>query len=571
MRSHRPYLENMSRKSDEFSVALAQLNPVVGDLEGNLKRARKALRKARELNADLVVLPELFLAGYPLEDLARSAGVADAVAKTARRLAKETADGSPAVLVGAPWRKGERLLNAALLLRDGDVAEVRAKTRLPNYGPFDEKRIFDPDDVPQEPIEIEGVLVGAPLCEDAWISDPCRELKAKGAEFFAVMNGSPYSRGHAERRMDALRARVAENNAPFVYVNQVGGQDELVFDGRSFVLDAEGRLALALPAWREDVVVSRWRRRADRTWTPLNDVENVVEASDSDGLRDDWLACVAGTRDYVRKSGFERVVLGLSGGVDSALVAALAVDALGADNVLAATMPYLHTSPESLADAEETARRLGIELRTIPLASAADGLLAALKAADVLLADAALENLQARARGTILMGLANAQERLLLSTGNKSEMSVGYATLYGDMNGAFNPIKDVYKTRVYALARMRNAQRPEGCLGKVGEIIPPRVLSKPPSAELRPDQRDDDSLPPYDVLDPILKALVEDDLDDASIVALGIDPDLVERTRSLLLASEHKRRQAPPGPRLTLRHLARDRRMPIVNRWRGRP
>ena len=546
-------------------IALAQANPVVGDIEGNLDKARRLRGEAARRGADLVVFPELFIAGYPPEDLVLKPAFVAACRRALETLAEETADRGPAVLIGAPWRDGEKLHNSMVLIDGGMIAAVRHKVELPNYGPFDEKRVFAPGPHPG-PLDIRGVRFGVPICEDIWVADVCETLMETGAEMLIVANGSPYWHDKPSLRESVAVARVVETGLPLLYVNQVGGQDELVFDGASFALNGDRTLAVQMPAFGEAVEVSEWARRGGG-WHCVAG----PRVANPDGPTSDWLACVLGLRDYVEKNRFPGVVLGLSGGIDSAVCATIAVDALGPDRVHCVMLPYRYTSEGSLADAAQCADALGVRYDTIPIAAPVEGFEAALKPLfDGRARDVTEENLQARARGTILMAISNKFGSMVVTTGNKSEMSVGYATLYGDMNGGFNPIKDLYKTEVYALARWRNENRPDGVLGPRGVVIPESIITKAPSAELREDQTDQDTLPPYDILDGILKRLVEREMGHGEIVAEGYDEALVSRIENMLYIAEYKRRQAAPGVKITEKSFGRDRRYPITNRFRDR-
>lgn len=545
-----------------LKIALAQLNPIVGDVAGNEAKARSARAEAARLGADIVMFTELFLAGYPAEDLVLKPAFQDACRAALERLARETADGGPAMLVGLPWRDNGNLYNAYALLDQGAIT-VRFKVDLPNYGPFDEKRIFEPGPLPG-PVNFRGIRLGLPICEDIWSGDVVECLAETGAEILLVPNGSPYWRGKTEERFNIAASRVTESGLPLVYLNEMGGQDELVFDGASFTLNADCALACQLPAYEETVALTVWEK-GEGGWVcrsaPLATVEEGDEA--------DYAACVLGLRDYVEKNRFPGVVLGLSGGIDSALCAAMAVDALGAERVHCIMLPYRYTSSESLQDAEACARALGTRYDTVPIAPAVEGFEDLLKP---LFAgkprDITEENLQSRARGTILMSISNKFGPMVVTTGNKSEMSVGYATLYGDMNGGFNPIKDLYKMEVYRLSALRNRWKPKGALGPDGIVIPENILSKAPSAELRENQKDQDSLPPYPVLDDILRGLVEDELRVSEIVARGHDLETVKKVERLLYIAEYKRRQSAPGVKVTRKNFGRDRRYPIVNRFR---
>jgi len=510
----------------------------------------------------------LFIAGYPPEDLVLKPAFQAACRAAVEQLARETADGGPALLVGTPWLDGGKLYNAVALLDGGRIAALRFKVNLPNYGVFDERRVFAPGPLPG-PVNFRGVRLGLPICEDIWTEWGDYEnviecLAETGAELLIVPNGSPYWREKGEVRLNVAVARVAEQKLPMIYVNQVGGQDELVFDGVSFGLQADCSLAFELTAFHEALVTTRWRRQ-NGAWR-CTDGPKVAAL---EGDQADYTACMLGLRDYVNKNGFPGVVLGLSGGIDSALCAALAVDALGPERVRCLMLPYKYTVQRSLDDAAACAKALGVHYETLPIAPAVEGFERQLKAAfDALPRDVAEENLQARARGTTLMAVSNKFNLMLVTTGNKSEMSVGYATLYGDMNGGFNPIKDLYKIEVFRLARLRNAWKPAGALGPSGVVIPEDILVRPPTAELRENQKDEDSLPPYAVLDPILERLVEREEPVAAIVAAGFDRDIVMRVERMLNIAEYKRRQAAPGVKVTLKNFGRDRRYPITNRFR---
>jgi NAD+ synthase len=551
------------RPADRLAIALAQLNPIVGDVSGNLERARKARAQARHDGADAVAYPELFIAGYPPEDLVLKPAFQAACRAAVETLAPETGDGGPAVLIGTPWVEDGKLYNAYALLADGRVEAIRFKVDLPNYGVFDEKRVFVAGP-PPGPITIKGIRLGIPICEDIWGPDVVECLAETGGEILLVPNGSPYWRGKSDERLNIAVNRVVESGLPLIYLNMVGGQDELVFDGVTFALNADRSVAFQLPAFREAVVTTHWRR-AQGVWRCAPGSIAASEEPD----QADYTACMVGLRDYVGKNGFNGVVLGLSGGIDSAVVAALAADAIGVDRVRCVMLPYRFTSRESLDDAAGLARALGVRFDIVPIERAVQGLEATL--AGVFAGaprDVTEENLQARARGTILMAISNKFGLMVVTTGNKSEMSVGYATLYGDMNGGFNPIKDLYKTEVYRLARLRNSWKPEGALGPSGAIIPQNILTRAPSAELRENQTDQDTLPPYDVLDQILERLVEREEPLATIIAAGFDRDTVMKVERMLSLAEYKRRQAAPGVKVTLRNFGRDRRYPIVNRFR---
>ncbi|MGE0629443.1 MAG: NAD+ synthase [Hyphomicrobiaceae bacterium] len=548
--------------TNSLRIALAQLNPVVGDIAGNVEKARRAHADAKALGADIVALPELFIAGYPPEDLVRKPAFAQAVLAATEALARNITDG-PGMLVGTLWPDGDKLYNAAVLIDRGRIEAVRTKVDLPNYGVFDEKRVFDVGALPS-PINFRGVRIGAPVCEDIWKDEVIECLAECGAELLLVINGSPFDITKPDVRMNIAVARVTESGLPLAYVNQVGGQDELVFDGASFVLNADCSLAVQMPAWCEKITVTEWTRGPEG-WTCTPGEKAVLEEDDAAAYQ----ACMLGTRDYVDKNGFPGVVLGLSGGIDSALVAALAVDALGPRRVHCVMLPYRYTSSDSLDDAAQCAKALGCRYDTVPIAGPVEGFMDALQPMFAgTNPDTTEENLQSRSRGTMLMAVSNKFGSMVLTTGNKSEMSVGYATLYGDMNGGFNPIKDLYKMRVYALARWRNANIPAGAKGPGGIVIPERIITKAPSAELKENQTDQDSLPPYPVLDDILACLVEQELPVTSIIERGHPEETVRRVERMLYIAEYKRRQAAPGVKITSRNFGRDRRYPITNRFR---
>ncbi|KAA5600337.1 NAD+ synthase [Blastochloris sulfoviridis] len=546
-----------------LAIALAQLNPTVGDIAGNAEKVRRARAEAAAGGAEIVLFSELFLAGYPPEDLVLKPAFLAACRAAIAALASETADGGPALIVGTPWVEAGRLHNAVAVLDGGAIVALRFKADLPNYGVFDEKRVFVPGPLP-EPVELRGARIGLPICEDIWGPEPVAHLAAAGAEILLVPNGSPYRRTVAEQRRAVVAVRISESRLPLAYLNQVGGQDELVFDGASFVLNADRAPAAQLAAFAETVALTRWTRTATgwRCWQGPN---AGVPAEDEAN----YAACVLGLRDYVDKNRFPGVVLGLSGGIDSALCAAMAVDALGPERVHCVMLPYRYTSNQSLSDAADIATRLGVRYDIVPIAPAVEGLEAALKP---LFAgrprDVTEENLQSRARGTILMSVSNKFGSMVVTTGNKSEMSTGYATLYGDMNGGYNPIKDLYKTEVWRLSRLRNRWKPAGALGPDGEVIPDAIIDRPPTAELKDNQTDQDTLPPYEVLDDILERLVEKEMPIADIAAAGHDVETVRRVERMLMLAEYKRRQAAPGVKVTEKNFGRDRRYPITNRFR---
>jgi NAD+ synthase len=549
---------------DRFKLALAQLNPTVGAVEANLAGAREARAAAARDGADLVLFSELYIAGYPPEDLVLKPSFVAACGSAVEALAADTADVGPAVLIGTPWAQDGAVYNAVALLDRGRVETVRLKHVLPNYGVFDEARVFAPGPVPG-PVNFRGVRLGVPICEDIWRDEVPECLVETGAEMLLVPNGSPWERDKPDLRLNITVARVTETGLPLVYLNQIGGQDELVFDGASFALNADRSLALQLPAFEPAVVTVEWQR-AGAGWRVSGPVAPLDE-----GACSVWRACVLGLRDYVDKNRFPGVVLGLSGGIDSAVVAAMAVDALGAERVHCVMLPYRYTASESLEDAHACAVALGCRYDVVPIEAPVAGFNAALEPLFAGLEPGVTEeNIQSRSRGTLLMAISNKLGSMVLTTGNKSEMSVGYATLYGDMNGGFNPIKDVYKSEVYALARFRNQQRSDGSLGPEGRVIPERIMTKVPTAELRENQTDQDTLPPYDALDAILEDLVEHELSVAEVAAKGFDRATVERVQQMLYTAEYKRRQAAPGVKITRKNFGRDRRYPITNGFRDR-
>ncbi len=549
--------------TDHLKIALVQRNPIVGDVAGNAALIRAARAEAAAAGADLVLFSELFLVGYPPEDLVLKPAFQEAVAQTMRALAAETADGGPAMLIGAPWLDKEQIHNAMLLCDGGQIAAMRYKHDLPNYGVFDEKRVFTAGPMPG-PVNFRGLRLGIPICEDIWQPDVVECLAETGAEILLVPNGSPYEVDKADQRMNRAVARVTESRLPLVYVNQYGGQDELVFDGGSFVLNADCSLPVQMPHWREGLVITRWTREtsgwrcaAGERVAPLDEMENIYQAM------------MLGLRDYVNKNRFPGVLLGLSGGIDSALSAAVAVDALGAERVRCVMMPYIYTAQESLDDAAECAKLLGVRYDIVSIKPAVDAfkqMLAPLFAGRE--PDITEENMQSRARGLLLMALSNKFGEMVLTTGNKSEVSVGYATLYGDMCGGYNALKDIYKMTVFALSRWRNQHHPAGALGPSGRVIPENIITRPPTAELRADQKDEDSLPPYAQLDDILDCLVEQEMSVAQVVARGHPIEVVRRIQHLLYIAEYKRRQAAPGVKISRKIYGRDRRYPITNRFR---
>ena len=546
--------------TDQLTIALAQLDPTVGRIDSNLVKLRGARAKAAAAGADLILTSELYVCGYPPEDLVRKPLFVAEIRDAVENFVRETEDGGPAVLLGTPWVEGDRLHNSQILIESGTITAARHKHDLPNYGVFDEKRVFDAGPLPG-PVNFRDVRIGVPVCEDIWTPDVIECLAETGGEIILVPNGSPFEAGKADVRLHHTVARVVESGLPLAYLNQVGGQDELVFDGASFVMNADRTLAWQMAAWREDLAITRWRR-GGRVWSCDTGMHAPIEVD----LEAIYQAMTVGLRDYVNKNGFPGVILGLSGGIDSAISAAVAVDALGPDRVHCVMMPSPYTSEESLEDAAEAARLLGTKIDTISIGPAMQAfgemLSEYFEGTDSGIAE---ENIQSRSRGLALMALSNKFGAMVLSTGNKSEMSVGYATLYGDMCGGYSVLKDVYKSTVFALSRWRNGQKPRGSLGPTGVVIPDRIITKAPSAELKPGQVDQDSLPPYAELDAILESLIEDEASIDKIVAKGYVRETVLRTWQLLDRAEYKRRQAPPGVKIGYRAFGRDRRYPITN------
>jgi NAD+ synthase len=548
-------------------IALAQIDPTVGAVADNAALITHVYREAAQQDVDLVVFPELCIAGYPPEDLVLKPAFQRACRTAVEELAAVTA-GGPAMLVGTPWVDGGKLYNAAVMLAGGEVATWRAKHVLPNYGVFDEVRVFAEGPVPGPvPFALrDGAMVrlGVLVCEDMWVEDVAEALEECGAELLVVINGSPFDVEKTEVRLQQAVARVTETALPLAYVNQVGGQDELCFDGASFVLDGDRSLRAQASSFKRDLLVTEWSPDAAGWSCARARIEPPL-----DRLEAMYGAMVLGLRDYVAKNGFPGVVLGLSGGIDSALSAAVAVDALGPERVHTLVLPSRYTSQASLEDARGCAQALGCRLDAMdiePAVGALNDTLAPLFAGRA--PDTTEENIQSRVRGILLMAVSNKLGPMLLTTGNKSEMSVGYATLYGDMAGGYSVLKDVYKTAVFELARWRNRHRPAGALGPAGPVIPERIIEKPPSAELAEDQKDEDSLPPYDVLDGILHGLVEEEQHVDELIARGFDGDVVRKVVNLLDLAEYKRRQAPPGVKVTQKAFGRDRRYPITNAFR---
>ena len=558
----------MNQPLTHITLALAQMNPTVGDLAGNATRIIEQTQQAARDGADLVLFPEMALIGYPPEDLVLVPAFRRAAMEAAQMVATQTANFSCDIIFGSLWEEEGHIYNASVLASKGLLTVVRTKYNLPNYGVFDEKRVFETGASPTI-LHWRGIKLGVLICEEVWDVALAKELASQGAEIILVQNASPYHIGKASQRAAVVNAAVKETHLPIVYLNLVGGQDELVFDGRSYVVDAAGRDVARLPAFVEALAITQWEKNA-HGWHFANG-PMVDTKSDEETI---YHALVLGLRDYVAKNKFPSIVLGLSGGIDSGLTAAIAADALGADKVHTIRLPSPFTSDNSLDDAEQLAQALGIRMDTIPITPLVD---AARQTLSPLFegrhADTTEENIQARLRGLLLMAVSNKFGSMVLTTGNKSEMSVGYATLYGDMCGGFSVLKDVYKTTVTKLSHWRNGLQPEqltavGFLGAAGEVIPLNMITKPPTAELRPNQRDEDSLPPYEVLDAILRGLIERQLSVSELVAEGMDKPVVERIARLVVGAEYKRRQSAPGVKITPMAFGRDRRWPITNAWK---
>ena len=545
--------------TDKLTIALAQMNQRVGDLDGNSEAMLEVRRKTA--SADLLVCPELQLTGYPPEDLVLKPEFVRRTMQAAERLVDATAEPGPAMLIGTIVHEAGQNYNAVLLADGGKVIGRTLKRELPNYGTFDEKRVFAPGPLP-EPIDFRGVKLGIPICEDIWQERVCAHLAHAGAELLLVPNGSPYELDKDDHRQRLVRSRAVSTGLPIVYVNRTGGQDEVVFDGSSFVMHPDGDLVVQMPDWDEALLITEWQREAGG-WRCQTRAEHRLDPYPEDIYR----AMMVGLGDYVARNGFPGVILGLSGGIDSALSAAIAADALGPDRVWGVMMPSRYTSETSLEDARENAKLLGCRHDVISIAPAVEAFGSMLEEAfagqDPGLAE---ENIQARLRMVTLMSLSNKFGPMLLTTGNKSEMSVGYATLYGDMAGGYSVLQDAYKTTVFALSKWRNRVKPEGSLGPDGPVMPARIITKPPTAELRPDQKDEDSLPPYSLLDRVLEGLIDREDSVKEIAdATGADIDLVASIEKMVLRAEYKRRQVPPGVKIGSRNFGRDRRYPISN------
>jgi NAD+ synthase len=548
--------------TDEFKLTMAQLNACVGDFEGNLKKARDAFYLACKEGADMLVLPEMFLTGYQVQDLVQKKAFIDDAQNKLIEFAKECSDG-PTIGIGVPFQDAGKLYNAYAILQDGGILTQICKHHLPNYKVFDEKRVFDSGEI-HGPYVVNGVRIGSPICEDAWFPDVCETLEETGAEILITPNGSPYYRGKFDKRISLMVSRAVENRLPLAYLNLVGGQDDQVFDGGSFVINSNGALALQMPLFEENIETITFKR-THNGWV----ADEGKKASYPDHWEQDYHVMVLALRDYMEKTGFKKAVLGMSGGIDSALVAAIACDALGSENVRLVMLPSKYTSKNSLDDATNCAKLLGAKIQKIPISESFNSVLETLEPIfDGLDEDTTEENIQSRLRGLLLMSLSNKFNEMLLTTGNKSEVSVGYSTIYGDMAGGYNPIKDLYKVRVFETSRWRNKNYFPWMKGSKGVVIPSEIIEKPPTAELRNNQKDSDSLPDYEILDGILEMLMDNDASVADCVAAGYERRVVQQIEKLLYLSEYKRFQSAPGARLSLKAFWLDRRYPIVNKWR---
>jgi len=550
---------------NEISIYLAQLNPTVGAIRTNCEKIAAAYAAAEADGADLILTPELSVTGYPLEDLVLKPQFVREARTAVEGLAEITSgEGEPGLIVGCPWIEKGRLYNAVLLLEAGEIQEIRYKCKLPNYGVFDEKRVFEPGQ-PPEPMNFRGLKLGVMICEDMWSTDVTQTVKNAGAEILLVPTCSPFELEKHEERQVHARARVVESGLPLIFCNQICGQDELVFDGASYVISADGSVPVQMHSWSEAGLLTNWSKATGEMECLTREAQPIP-----DRLTTIYQAMMLGLRDYVIKNRFPGVILGLSGGIDSALSAAVAVDALGPDRVHCVMMPSQYTSGESVSDAEKNAKALGVVYDTIAIKPGIEAFVEMLgptfKGTE---ADTTEENIQSRLRGLILMSMSNKFGNMVLTTGNKSEMSVGYATLYGDMCGGYSVLKDVYKLDVFALSSWRNENVPSRALGPSGEVIPVNIITKPPTAELREDQKDEDSLPPYEALDDMLRCLVDQEMSVAEVVARGHEASEVARIEHLLYIAEYKRRQAPPGVKITRKNFGRDRRYPITNGFRS--
>jgi NAD+ synthase len=548
------------RMTKSLKIAIAQLNLTVGAIDKNVASIRNARKQAAAMGADLLVTPEMSISGYQPEDLVLKPAFVAACEAAAEDLANDTSDGGPGLIIGTPWQNYDRLHNAAFVMDGGKIIARRAKHELPNYGVFDDKRVFSPGPAPG-PVNFRGFRLGLMICEDWWFPAVSETLQESGAELLLSINASPFEDGKQDRRITLAVERVVETGLPYIFAALTGGQDEIVYDGASFILNADRSLALQLPYFEASVVLTNWAREngilhcTPHPLPPAPSRENLI-----------YRSMMTGLRDYVQKNNFPGIILGLSGGIDSALSAAVATDALGPGKVRAVMLPSPYTSQHSLEDAALCANLLGIHYDIIPISGAMQAFEAALAPVFQNRApDTTEENIQSRARGLILMAMSNKFGHMLLTTGNKSEMSVGYATLYGDMCGGYSVLKDVYKTTVFDLCRWRNANTPADALGPHGPVMPDRVITKPPSAELKDNQTDQDSLPPYEILDAILERIVEQEQSIDTIEAAGFDRATILKVWKLLDRAEYKRRQSPPGVKITPRAFGRDRRYPLTN------
>ena len=547
-----------------MKILLAQLNNIVGDIKGNTSKALEILNKAKKENIDLVVFSELFLSGYPPEDLVLKRSFIKKCRISLDELTEFTNKKNLGFLIGLPILEDSNLYNAAALVDNGKVIGFSKKINLPNYSVFDEKRVFAKGK-DSETFNFRGTEIGIPICEDIWEKDVCGDLKKQGCDLLISPNGSPFDKYKIDQRKKIITERVSETETALIYVNQVGGQDELVFDGNSLAINPNKEFVFEAPAWEESLNILEFDEKSKVLVTQSSKKE---KCSDIENI---YLATVIGLRDYVEKNSFPGVILGLSGGIDSALCAAIAVDALGEERVSSFMLPSIYTSDESFTDSRECAKRLGISLETISIEKTFESINLSLeKTFKGYSEDITEENLQSRIRGTLLMAVSNKKGQMLLTTGNKSEVSVGYSTLYGDMNGGFNPIKDIYKTEVYELAKWRNTNIPNNVYGKNKDIIPIEIITKEPTAELREDQKDSDSLPSYEELDKILEGLVEYELSTKELEEKGFALESIKKVENLLYISEYKRRQSAPGVKISLRNFGRDRRYPITNKFRDK-
>ena len=547
-----------------MKILLAQLNNIVGDIKGNTSKALEILNKAKEESIDLVVFSELFLSGYPPEDLVLKRSFIKKCRISLDELTEFTNKKNLGFLIGLPILEDSNLYNAAALVDNGKVIGFSKKINLPNYSVFDEKRVFSKGKN-SKTFNFRGTEIGIPICEDIWEKDVCKDLKKQGCDLLISPNGSPFDKYKIDQRKKIIIERVSETKTALIYVNQVGGQDELVFDGNSLAINPNKEFVFEAPAWEESLNVLEFD---EKNKVLISQSSKKEMCSDIENI---YLATVIGLRDYVEKNSFPGVILGLSGGIDSALCAVIAVDALGEERVSSFMLPSIYTSDESFTDSKECAKRLGISLETISIEKTFESINRSLeKTFKGYSEDITEENLQSRIRGTLLMAVSNKKGKMLLTTGNKSEVSVGYSTLYGDMNGGFNPIKDIYKTEVYELAKWRNTNIPNNVYGKNKDIIPIEIITKEPTAELRENQKDSDSLPSYEELDKILEGLVEYELSTKELEEKGFALESIKKVENLLYISEYKRRQSAPGVKISLRNFGRDRRYPITNKFRDK-